>query len=666
MGRNTSAQLLPSQPSALLLLLPLLHLSVLFIVCSPSTISALPVSSSSSSSSSAMRQQQATNGSCPSMCECPGDFYVYCQSTGLKDHHVTQIVSQIPASVVLLDLSSNQITSLQPEAFKRLPNLQYLYLSANEIQEIPTKAFRCLFALKQLTLHQNRISAVHEDSFFDLIRIQSIDLSYNNISHIPQNTFTNLKTLEKLRLQYNAFSELRANMFSGLSSLEFLNISHNSALNFTNSNSFAGLSKLRDLDLSHNSLVELSGSSFNGLTRLSVLNLGHNFLSDITFLGNSYTFKREGTHVDFQRSLTELSLASNRLKVIPSKVFPSLPALKRLDVSNNTLTVVQPEAFETLLLERLSLRRNTLDDLDRGVFAGVRRVSELDLAENRFSGFTSSVFDSFRVNSPFSIDLSENRLTYIHTALFQEMATLRVLNLSGNAISVIDPGALDDLKILEHLDLSGNRLTHVTPEMVSGPAKTLRRLRLLDNPLSHIRGFSFYQQSDHILIETEARVAAVGPTWVTVTWPYRDGSQLYWSLLVTCESPTSSSSSSTSENSQSSSTSLNVKDVKQQCLRPAEDSVLEPFRNRFNVSGLSAETGYTICVLPVFVSTDVVVRQCAHVRTMPAPEPVTPVSVVDKPPSSANSAESQTSNLSSLFLLTSHILLWISFACFVS
>ncbi|RUS71270.1 hypothetical protein EGW08_020962 [Elysia chlorotica] len=552
-GRNspppTSSPPPPALPRCLCPGLPmttllqhLLKLTIFaLLVCPPSLVSPMPVGSSSSG----MQQvkQRSNNGSCPSMCECPGDFYVYCQSAGLKDHHVTQIVSQISTSVVLLDLSSNQIAKIQPKAFERLTNLQYLYLSANQIGEIPTEAFRCLFALKQLTLQSNRISAVHEDSFFDLIRIQTIDLSINNLSRIPPNTFSNLKTLEKLHLQHNAISELQANVFSGLTNLELLNISHNAALNFTHNNSFAGLSKLRTLDLSHNSLLEFSGSSFNGLTSLSVLDLGHNLLSDVTFLGNSDALKKGAPVMDFQSTLTELSLAGNRLRRIPSRVFPSLPSLKRLDLSNNSLTVVEPEAFETLLLEKLSLRGNLLVDLDRDAFSGVRRVSELDLAQNRFSAFSARVFDSFRVNSPFSIDLSENKLTYIHSALFREMATLRVLNLSRNEISVVDAGALDDLRILEDLDLSGNRLTSVTPHMVSGPAKSLRKLRLVDNPLEQIQGFSFYQQTDHIRIETEARVESIAPTWVTVTWPYRDGSQLYWSLLVTCDLPSSSLSS---------------------------------------------------------------------------------------------------------------------------
>ncbi|GFS01125.1 leucine-rich repeat-containing G-protein coupled receptor 4 [Elysia marginata] len=632
---NTLAMLL--LPKALARGIILWNLGIFILVFGPSTVPAAPMTGLSNG----MQQQQhrAINGSCPSMCECPGEFYVYCQSAGLRDHHVTQIVAQISTAVVLLDLSSNQITSIQPEAFKRLPNLQYLYLSANEIGEIPTKAFRCLFKLNHLTLQRNRISTLHEDSFFDLIRIQTLDISENNISHIPVNTFINLKTLEKLHLQYNSFTELRADMFSGLNSLDHLNISHNLVLNSTQSNAFLGLSKLKNLDLSHCSLYELSASSFSGLTSLSVLNLGNNFLSDVTFLGNSDILRKGGTYVDFQRSLTDLSFAGNRLEVIPSKVFPSLPALKRLDLSNNSLSVIQAEAFDTLLLDALSLRANILVDLDRNAFKGVRRVSVLDLAQNSFAGFMSSVFDPFRINSPFSIDLSENRLTYIHSVLFREMETLRFLNLSRNAISVIDAGALEDLVILEDLDLSGNQLSIVTPEMVSGPVGSLKKLRLKDNPLDHIQGFSFYHQTDHIVIETEARLATVASTWVTITWPYRDGSQLYWSLLVSCDLVTTlTSSSSSSSDNQPSQTSTKTKDAKQRCKRPADDTVLEPFRNQFNISGLSPDTRYTVCVLPVFVSTDVVVRQCVRMRTQPVPKPVTPVSVVDNNPSSANPA----------------------------
>ena len=591
------------------------------------------------------------------MCECPGEFYVYCQSAGLRDHHVTQIVSQISASVVLLDLSSNQISNLQSEAFKRLPNLQYLYLSANQIGEVPTQAFRCLFWLKQLTLNSNKISIVHVDSFFDLVRIQNLDLSSNNLSQVPLDTFTNLKTLEKLHLQHNSFSELRSDMFSGLSNLQLLNISHNSGINSTQSDAFAGLSKLKVLDLSHNSLSVFDASSFNGLTTLSVLDLGYNYISDVSFLGHSDVLKKGGSYIAFQRSLTDLSVAGNTLERIPSEVFPSLPSLKRLDLSNNRVTAIASGAFTTLLLDRLSLSGNALDELGRDAFAGVRRVLELNLSRNRISGFTSGVFDTFRVNSPFSIDLSENRLTYIHSAIFREMASLRLLNLSGNAISVIDRGAFDDLEIIEELDLSRNALTTVTPDMVSGPVQTLRKLRLLGNPLSQITGFSFYHQSDHMMIETEATIAALGSTWAVVTWPYRDGSQLYWSLLVTCDPTTSSSSpssssSSSAAHSQSPSDNGERQDPQQQCQRPAGDTVLQPYRNQANVSRLGPDTTYTVCVLPVFVSTDVMVRQCVRLRTEPGKPPVTPVSVVKGPPSANSARPLQISSLSLPSLLT--------------
>ncbi|GFO29954.1 leucine-rich repeat-containing G-protein coupled receptor 4 [Plakobranchus ocellatus] len=620
-----------------------ISIPLLLLLCTP--ILAAPVDNSSG-----MQQQQQQNFGgtpCPAACECPGEFYVYCQSAGLENHHLAEIVSQISTSVVLLDLSANQITSLQPEAFKRLPNLQYLYLSANGIEEIPTKAFRCLFWLKHLTLHGNKISSMHADSFFDLIRIQDLNLAENNISQIPQNTFTNLKTLEKLNLEKNSFSELRSYTFLGLESLQLLNISHN-ALSFVQSNTFANLAKLKHLDLSHNSLDGLSVSALKGLSSLLELNLDWNFIRNMTFLGNSNNFRSSdsGNVIDFQQSLNRLSLSGNRLEKISSQAFSSLVVLRQLILSHNAISILEPEAFADLLLDRLSLKENALNDLDRDVFSGVRRISELDMSANRIAGFSPGIFDTFRQNSPFSIDLSDNLLTYIHTGLFREMRTLRVLNLSGNLISVIDSGALNDLELLEELDLSRNRLVLVTPEMVSGPTETLRKLNLIGNPLKHIQGFTFYDQNDRILIESEAKLSASSSTWAVITWPYKDGSQLYWSLTVTCDSraisPSQSSSviNTTPDSLNSSPIPENTKDDQRSCKKPADDKVLEPFRNQINISNLRPDTRYTACVLPVFVSPDVVVSQCVHMRTKQGQPPTTQNTIVDGEPST-NSAESQ-------------------------
>jgi Leucine-rich repeat (LRR) protein len=115
----------------------------------------------------------------------------------------------------------NGLRSL-PEAFVRLPNLEYLALSFNNISVIQDIAQAA--SLKSLYLEGNEITVL-PGSFGKLKNLQVLYLNDNLLESLPD-SFTNLAALEQLWIVDNHLKELPAN-FGNLKNLKFFSVFHN-------------------------------------------------------------------------------------------------------------------------------------------------------------------------------------------------------------------------------------------------------------------------------------------------------------------------------------------------------------------------------------------------------------------------------------------------------
>ncbi|XP_030147970.4 opticin [Taeniopygia guttata] len=77
-----------------------------------------------------------------------------------------QALPELPRSLVRLDVRHNRIASagLRPEAFRDLKQLQFLHLSDNQLDFIPVPLPE---SLRSLHLQNNNIRTMHEDTFCD-------------------------------------------------------------------------------------------------------------------------------------------------------------------------------------------------------------------------------------------------------------------------------------------------------------------------------------------------------------------------------------------------------------------------------------------------------------------------------------------------------------------
>ncbi|CAG5120174.1 unnamed protein product [Candidula unifasciata] len=489
---------------------------------------------------------------CPSACQCSSQYYVYCQDMEITDLQLAEIISGVSSSAVLLDLSSNHITRIQENTFTSLPNLEYLYLSANSITELSNNAFLGLPKLRELTLNDNGLDVVNSRCFSELSQLKDLNMENNLIKSLPEGLFRNLASLQNLQLQKNHMTALQPNQFSGLTNLRLLNLSHNSLTSIAGS-VFSGLRSVIHLSLMNNNLN---------------LILDKNNISDLVFMHGN----------DFYLSLNFVSIADNNIEYVPSHVFPHNANIKHIDLSGNRIRRIGGHAFNSLHLESVNLQKNNISEVNKDIFKDARRILHLNLRHNKIQNIFTGAFDSIRDNI-INVDLQFNQLSYLHPGMFRGMRRLRTLNLAANGIFLI----------LILLNLSMNLFIVLSSETISGPA-ALRRLLIVCNPLQKLVGFSYEDVNDRIFIESNSTMISSTPTSVLITWPYKEGTQLYWTLSVNCVNQVA-------------------------CEVPHYESTLRPYISQVIVAGLRPGAEYFICVTPVFLSSEVNISQCAHVRT---------------------------------------------------
>ncbi|XP_031639016.1 slit homolog 3 protein-like [Contarinia nasturtii] len=114
-----------------------------------------------------------------------------------------------------LDVSYNQIETIENGAFNNSVHLRFLNLSNNNISNLNNELFRKLFDLKSLDLSHNKLTSIEPYAFFIQINLVRLDLAHNNISKFNGNMFSDLMgNIEFMSIEHNPVEEVNGLMWS--------------------------------------------------------------------------------------------------------------------------------------------------------------------------------------------------------------------------------------------------------------------------------------------------------------------------------------------------------------------------------------------------------------------------------------------------------------------
>lgn len=386
-------------------------------------------------------------------------------------------------SLTHLDLSNNYIRSIPQDELCQLTNLKHLNLSRNELRSIDDLGMNiksdCLTSLVMLDLSGNEITSMKSSHINrDFPAMEELHLNKNYIRFVEEDKTSGLKfkcNLKHIDLSDNQISVLPLGIFRPCESVIELHLANNS-LSALDESTFDGLGSLQVLDLSGNLLVsaQLKPRLTRDLVSLVELILSRNQFDKISDVFSTMS-----------ATLTVLKLDRNGLVSVPSKIFSSLQSLKELDLSYNHIATLEVNAFQGLKsLTHLLLGHNKLGSLEEETFKACQQLLVLDLSKNRFPSTPTSLATLLQLQT---LDLSENMISNIADAPFLNMKQLWRLQLNGNQLTNITVGLFNQLLAIQILDLSSNQITSVERGSLDSN-RHLQAVRLDNNQLSSMTG----------------------------------------------------------------------------------------------------------------------------------------------------------------------------------
>lgn len=254
------------------------------------------------------------------------------------------------ASLQRLDLSNNSLSDVPQDVFAGLSSLVFLSLRDNKFESLP---FYILTPIKPslatLDLSWNRLVTVAGEFFHPAPQLHTILLADNRLTKLPGNAFAELPGLRTLDLARNRLTDLPRQLFTKLSALTYLNLGHNN-LTRLYANIFKDLKKLNTLNLSHNPIQNLTEKQFESCTLMEQL-----------YMVNTEIQALNQLHFEGLGNLRVLMLDENsRLSRLARFVFQPTPRLEVLSLSRTNLTTL-PDTLSALHnLTRLDITNNPL------------------------------------------------------------------------------------------------------------------------------------------------------------------------------------------------------------------------------------------------------------------------------------------------------------------
>jgi Leucine-rich repeat (LRR) protein len=134
---------------------------------------------------------------------------------------MSQIKSENVETFLEFHLNQNQINEIKYFSFI-FGRLLLANFDSNQISSIETDAFLNCRSLESLSIAQNQLRNLTENNFHFLFSLIHLNLSFNEINFIEQKTFSNLNKLKSLDLNYNKMISIENDLFSGLTNLNDL------------------------------------------------------------------------------------------------------------------------------------------------------------------------------------------------------------------------------------------------------------------------------------------------------------------------------------------------------------------------------------------------------------------------------------------------------------
>ncbi|XP_061556914.1 chondroadherin-like protein [Phycodurus eques] len=253
-------------------------------------------------------------------------------------------------------------------------------------------------------------------------KTQLLDLRRNHFHNLPANCFPATGQVISLHLEFCKMHEIEGGAFRGMKSLFYLYLSDND-LTSLGPETFTGAPELSYLYLEGNRLVQFPGSALLHLPNLFALHLERNAIS----------------------------------KLVPTGLLSSVtPKLRELYLTNNTIRTIAKGALGFAVLGKLHLDSNKMTNIPTAALSNALNLEELNLSQNRILSVGPNAFRpiSQSLKWLYMDQMSTERMS--RDALAGLGPGLKALTVRGNQLKQLPD--LGSLTGLEMVDLQDNPL----------------------------------------------------------------------------------------------------------------------------------------------------------------------------------------------------------------
>ncbi|GAB0099529.1 Leucine-rich repeat [Sergentomyia squamirostris] len=296
------------------------------------------------------------------------------QTVHFTRNQITKVIVFPELPIQELDLSHNEIQSIEKKAFKDLRELIYLDLSNNRLDakaifpdvfegHYDPDEYEPLNKLRTLRLDNNNIHTLKSENFEHLPHLRTLSLAGNPFQVLDSQSemaITSIHYLENLDLSRMELSSIPTHLFHAPRGLKTLNITDNLLTDIPNALVFA--IKLESLYMDNNPIVRL------GTNKTSFA-----FMPDMKFLSMSYMPQLERVERGAFSGLS--GLTTLRMSENPRLSFIHADALSRPGAED-------PSREEWPDLTHLYLHNNNLTTVDMMLLANWKHLEVLDIRNN--------------------------------------------------------------------------------------------------------------------------------------------------------------------------------------------------------------------------------------------------------------------------------------------
>nr|AFC95889.1 toll-like receptor 22 [Siniperca chuatsi] len=361
---------------------------------------------------------------------------------------------QLCINITELDLTDNQIQQIQDEAFRFLQGLRILSLSRNKLPSVPA-ATRNLPTLAELDLSRNNITSLECHDFANLTKLRHLSLYLNSISALKGCIFKDLIRLEVLKLQTNQIFKLNGAFKKYLTNLRQLHLNENK-LTAINYGEFQGLKSLQNLSLHENQISELQNGCFIGLTSLTDIKLQSNNIKInginkcFNDLINLRRLDLRDNHIKYSDSSALADPPFSHLSLLETLAIPAQHYRGKAQLPRNFLQgLTNLLEFNTRNIQLLSLHKDT--------FKYTPRLETLDISTNDLRDLSPDLFSP--IQSLKSLYISATRLQSLDFFINANLTKLEFLQARKNQYSVISKDVIKSIPALVYVDLQSNSFT---------------------------------------------------------------------------------------------------------------------------------------------------------------------------------------------------------------